>query len=389
MKTFEHFEKTKEKAEYIENDIELTDALKRSIMSSIDVASILESWNVQPVLRNNQWNGYCPDHFIHAGRISHAPKWTMNADTGDTTCFTGSFFSNIVYIAKRLYNLNNIKEAIDKLTNGGGVPYIPPDFILEEKRKERNELDEKKQEEKRITCIKKINRILLNKHINVDCLNYFHKSGITDETLDFLCVSSVEDGYYAGRAIIPFVNENREISGYVAVNYMGKEWMIERNINKWCKLNGESKREEAKEYFTKNYRKTLYCPGFKTRDHLYGYYEVLNGERNLDRLVVVEGERDAMKLLQEGINCVSIHGTILKEEQRILIKKINPEKLFLGFDMDDAGNKATQTAFEKLSGEIEQCYVLNFPENKDPKEFNKNELENILNYAEKNKTQSR
>ena len=44
------------------NDIELTEELKRMVMSSCDVRSILESWGVHPILiHGNQWKGYCPD----------------------------------------------------------------------------------------------------------------------------------------------------------------------------------------------------------------------------------------------------------------------------------------------------------------------------------------
>lgn len=389
MRISNHFEKIKDKIPEHNSDIELTEDLKRCVMSSIDVKGILESWNVSPVLRGSQWNGYCPDHFIHAGRTSHAPKWTMDADTGDCTCFTGNTSSNIVYIAKRLYNLKTIEEAINKLTNGGGIPYIPPEFIMNERRKERTEENEKEREKKLNSCLRRINSILSKRHLSDECIKYFSEDGINLDTLEFLCVSSVENGYYEGRAIIPFVNEKRKVCGYVAVNYMGKEWMVRRNVDNWCKLNGKEKIVEAMDYFDKNYRKTMFCPGFKSRDHLYGYYEVINGDKNLESLVIVEGERDAIKLLQEGIDCVSIHGTTLKDEQKVLIKKINPQKLFLGFDMDKAGNQATIDAYNVLSCEVDKCFVLNFPDGKDPKKFNKKELDYILNIAEANRVQER
>ncbi|MBR4316679.1 MAG: toprim domain-containing protein, partial [Alphaproteobacteria bacterium] len=71
--------------------------------------------------------------------------------------------------------------------------------------------------------------------------------------------------------------------------------------------------------------------------------------------------------MQEGIDCVAIHGTFLKDEQRIMLKKINPKRLFLGLDMDKAGNDAVIKIFNELKNEFENIYVLNFPENKDPK----------------------
>ena len=107
----------------------------------------------------------------------------------------------------------------------------------------------------------------------------------------------------------------------------------------------------------------------------------MNGGRNLDRLVVVEGERDAMKLLQEGIDCVSIHGTSLKPEQRTMLKTMNPRELLLGFDMDAAGCIATDKAVNALFGEIENIDVMNFPDGKDPKKFNREQLLAIIEDA--------
>ena len=115
---------------------------------------------------------------------------------------------------------------------------------------------------------------------------------------------------------------------------MGKEWWVKKQYDKMKKIDPDMTIESIE----KNYRKTLYCPGFSSRNHLYGLYEVLNGDPNISDLVIVEGERDAMKLLQEGVDCVSVHGTSLKDEQKIMIKKLNPSHLYLGFDMDKPGD---------------------------------------------------
>lgn len=378
MKLSNHFEKTK-------NDIELTDDIKRSVMASVNVQSILTAWNVRPVLRNGQWNGYCPDHFLHDGCVSHAPKWSMNAETGDSICFTSHKTSNFVYIAKRLYKCKTIRETIDKLLEGKDLIINDvPMWVVNDN----NRLTEQEEERKRIEKLNKnldyMRKYCSRSRINDDCLAYFANDGITEETLNFLGICSITSGYYDGRAVIPFLDENREMCGYIAVAYYPKEKMIQRDVDKWCKLNGKSKIKEAEEFYTKNYRKTIYCPGFLSRNHLYGYYEVLNGDKNLDELVIVEGERDAIKLLQEGIDCVSIHGTFLKDEQMRMIHQINPKNLYLGFDMDKAGNDAVSTVYDKLFGKVENIYVLNFPEGKDPKKFNGKEIRTLMDYSKNN-----
>jgi 5S rRNA maturation endonuclease (ribonuclease M5) len=384
MNLLKHYEETSKKIQ--QSDIELTDELKRMVMSSCDVRGILESWNVRPMLiHGNQWKGYCPDHVLHDGHAQHLPKWFMSAETGDCMCFTSSKASNFIYIAKRMWRLDTIEETIKALTNGEKLILPPPEFVLNEEVEDIRIGNEQKKEEELKKGIEMVNNLLKRGGLSDKCLEYFANDGITKDTLDFLGVCSMEHGYLEGRAIIPFLNEKHEICGYIAVNYMGKEWWVKKQYDKMKKIDSAVKIESIE----KSYRKTLYCPGFTSRNHLYGLYEVLNGGENMENLVVVEGERDAIKLLQEGIDCVSVHGTSLKDEQKTMIKKINPRRLYLGFDMDKAGNEATEKAYNALIGEVEDLYVLNFPENQDPKKFNYNELNELITYTTNNRVRER
>ena len=357
------------------NDVELTDEVKRAVMSSCNVRSILESWGCNPVLgRNNEWQGFCPDHVIHDGHRQHLPKWFMNGETGDCICFTSSKKSNFIYVARRMWNLPSLSETIRILTNGETISLPPPEFIV---RDEEIEVS-RKNEEERIAELKKgislVKRLLdRGGHLSDKCLEYFANDGITKETLDFFNVCSMESGYLEGRAIIPFIDSKKEFCGYVAVNYMGKEWWVKRQYNRLKKVDSKISYLDVQ----KSYRKTLYCPGFLSRNHLYGLYEALNGYIDKD-LVIVEGERDAMKLLQEGIDCVSIHGTSLKDEQIPMIKSLVPKTLYLGFDMDKPGRTAAEKAFKLLKDEVDRVKILEFPDGKDPKKFNRDELLKIM-----------
>lgn len=372
----DHLRRAQEDA--IKPDIELTDELKRMVMASCDVRGILESWNVRPMLiHGNQWKGYCPDHFLHDGHAQHLPKWFMSAENGDCMCFTSGKASNFVYVAKRMYRLPTIEETIKKLTNGEALVLPKPDFVMDESVEDsREELEEKRKEEL-AKGIAMMQRLLSHGHVSDKCLEYFANDGITKDTVDFLGICSIEHGYLEGRAMIPFINSEHEICGYIAVNYMGEDWWVRRNYDKMHKIDSSVTEESVR----RSYRKTLYCPGFQSRNHLYGQYEVLNGGDNLDELVIVEGERDAIKLLQEGINCVSIHGTSLKPEQKVMLKKMNPNRLFLGFDMDAAGCAATEKAVDALYGEIDNVDVVNFPDGKDPKKFKRDELLHFIEEA--------
>ena len=359
-------------------DVELTDELKRMVMSSCNVRGILESWGVHPVLiHGNQWKGYCPDHCLHDGHPQHQPKWFMNAENGDCICFTSSKASNFIYVAKRLYRLATVEETIQALTRGERLVLPPPEFIIDEKTANERDEMERKQEADRKKGVEMMKRLLAGGHISDECLAYFANDGIDKDTLDFLGVCSIESGWLDGRAMIPFLDSSHEICGYVAVCYRGAEWWCRKQYDRMHRIDPEVTMEAIR----KDYRKTLYCPGFKSRGHLYGQYEVLNGGEGLDRLLVVEGERDAMKMLQEGIDCVSIHGTSLKPEQKNMLKKMNPSSLYLGLDMDRAGCAATLKAYDALFSELENVGVVNFPGGRDPKKFDGAEMSALLDEA--------
>lgn len=357
-------------------DVELTEDLKKMVMASCDIRGILKSWNVRPVLNGNQWNGYCPDHFLHDGHAQHMPKWSMNTISGDCMCFTSSKASNFVYVAKRMYRLPTIEETVKKLTNGEALVLPKPGFI-DDQTVDQTVINDEKRKEDLARSIAMMKKIIMNGHVSDKCLEYFANDGITKDTVNFLGVCSIESGYLEGRAMIPFLDSNHEVCGYVAVNYAGEDWWVKKTYDKMRRIDSKVTEESIR----KGYRKTLYCPGFQSRHHMYGQYEVLEGGENLDRLVVVEGERDAMKLLQEGIACVSIHGTSLKLEQRTMLKKMNPKELLLGFDMDVAGCVATAKAVNALIGEIECIDVMNFPDGEDPKKFCRRELLEIIDNA--------
>ena len=365
-----------------EKDVALTDAMKRMVMASCNVRQVLESWGVQPVLKGNQWNGYCPDHVLHDGHKQHAPKWSMNAETGDCTCFTSAKHSNFIYVAKRLYQFSTIEETIEKLTNGAELVMPPPDFVVVNSN---SDSVEEKRIEQLGKSIQNLKTIMSHRQMTAECLNYFANDGIERKTLDALGICAVTEGHYAGRAIIPFLDEQYEPCGFVAVNYMGKDWQVDRKYRELVKINDSVTRGQVE----KQYKKTIYCNGFLSRHHLYGWYEALNGVRNPNEIVLVEGERDAIKLLQEGIMCVSIHGTSLKEEQRVMLKKMNPLVLYLGFDMDKAGAIANNKAYDCLCKELNEVYSLNFPNAQDgsiqdPKKFNGKEIQLFMQSAKNN-----
>jgi len=86
-------------------------------------------------------------------------------------------------------------------------------------------------------------------------------------------------------------------------------------------------------------------------------------------VVIVEGYFDHLALYRSGIrNVVATCGTALTKGHFQLIKRY-ADKVYLLFDSDSAGRKATLRAMELLLSEQMPCFVIELPEGDDPDSY--------------------
>ncbi|MGD8570257.1 MAG: DNA primase [Gammaproteobacteria bacterium] len=102
---------------------------------------------------------------------------------------------------------------------------------------------------------------------------------------------------------------------------------------------------------------------------LYGLYEARKADRQLNRLLVVEGYMDTVSLAQFGVhNVVATLGTATTNEHLEKMFRIVPEVVFC-FDGDRAGRQAAWRALENslpLMHEGRQIKFIFLPEGEDP-----------------------
>ena len=108
---------------------------------------------------------------------------------------------------------------------------------------------------------------------------------------------------------------------------------------------------------------------FSKRSLLYGLNWAKQSIRKADRLIVVEGYFDAIRLMLAGINeVVAPLGTALTEQQAALIRRYT-KNVFLLYDSDQAGLKATFRSGDKLLETGLSVQVITIPEGDDPDTF--------------------
>jgi len=108
---------------------------------------------------------------------------------------------------------------------------------------------------------------------------------------------------------------------------------------------------------------------FAKRRLLYGLNWAKQAIRKADRLIIVEGYFDVIRLMLAGITeAVAPLGTTLTEDQAALIRKYT-KNVFLLYDSDRAGLKATFRAGDLLLAGGSSVRVITLPSGEDPDTF--------------------
>ncbi|MCL4124055.1 UNVERIFIED_CONTAM: hypothetical protein GTU68_032940 [Idotea baltica] len=120
---------------------------------------------------------------------------------------------------------------------------------------------------------------------------------------------------------------------------------------------------------TPKYLNSPETPVFHKGNELYGLFQARKANRNLNRIVIVEGYMDVIALAEKGINnAVATLGTATTPEHLKQLQRSAPEVVFC-FDGDRAGREAAWRAAENalpLLGGNHQLKFMFLPDGEDP-----------------------
>ncbi len=107
---------------------------------------------------------------------------------------------------------------------------------------------------------------------------------------------------------------------------------------------------------------------FNKSRNLYNL-NLIRKQKNLPHLILVEGYMDVIALFSYGIpECVATLGTALTQDQARLIKRYT-NHVYISYDGDEAGKKATLRALGILDQEGIETRVISIPGGQDPDEY--------------------
>ncbi|MEG2203158.1 MAG: DNA primase [Christensenellaceae bacterium] len=96
---------------------------------------------------------------------------------------------------------------------------------------------------------------------------------------------------------------------------------------------------------------------------------IVRKQKNVNSLLLVEGYMDVIALYLYGLpNCVATLGTALTQDQARLIKRY-VNHVYISYDGDEAGKKATLRAIDILEKENIEVRILSIPNGNDPDEY--------------------
>ncbi|MBE7083860.1 MAG: DNA primase [Clostridiales bacterium] len=183
-------------------------------------------------------------------------------------------------------------------------------------------------------------------------VNHLKEKGYTYEEMTASGAVDVKDGRYydslGGRLIIPIINQFNQVVAF------GGRLLEKADFAKY-----------------KNTRETSV---FLKSNNLYNLNNLkkLKNEKGLSSVIIVEGYMDTISLVSAGINnVVASMGTSLTKDQARIIKRYT-DKVFISYDGDFAGQKASIRGLEILSEEGLEVKVVCLPDGMDPDDVIKN-----------------
>ena len=334
----------------------ISDDKKNEILENSDIVAIIGDY-VDLKKSGNSYKGLCPFH------NEKTPSFTVDDKKQLFHCFGCGEGGDVVSFIMHKEGLSYI-DSMKYLANKAGI-----------------KLDNTKSSKEN----KRLNRLY---DINRDIMMYFYKNLLTDKAGQTYLKnrgfrSNIVNTFMLGFAknswddLISYVKEKDYILddienlGLIKKSQNGKYYDKYRNrlifpiINHYGKVIGFGGR--SIDSTMPKYLNSPESEVFKKRYNLYGL-NIFKKQSNKD-IILVEGYMDVIGLNNQGIDqAVASLGTSLTNDQAKLLKRY-AKNVFICYDEDNAGIKATDRAIEILLDEGIKPNIISLEKGLDPDDF--------------------
>jgi len=207
-------------------------------------------------------------------------------------------------------------------------------------------------------------------------LSYLKKRGITEETINTFRIGYVHETWDFLTEAVRGTGFSRECIDKSGLFGKGKQGPVDRFrsrimfpiMNRAGKVIAFGGRIFESDDPAK-YMNSPETPLYHKSDVFYGYDQTAQNIRKSNSAILVEGYMDLLQLYQGGIkNVLAVSGTAFTERHALQIGKIT-RKVYLAYDGDEAGRKATLRAGYALLQSGVDALIIHVPSNMDPDDW--------------------
>jgi len=335
------------------------------IRNSADIVDVVSQY-VNLKKRGRNFFGLCPFHDERTPSFSVAPEKEMYHCFG---CGAGGSVFNFIMEKENL----SFIEAVQQLGLHTGI-----EVVLSGESNESKQL---------FTQLYELHEIAANAYtetlftdLGIDALAYLLERGLTEKTLKDYRVGFAPDAWEFLTKKVKGKGYSRESVDKSGLFGKGKQGVVDRFrsrimfpiMNRTGKVIAFGGRVFNNDDPAK-YMNSPETPLYHKSDIFYGYHKTAPAVRSAGSAVMVEGYMDFLQLIQGGVeNVLAVSGTAFTGKHAVQIGKIT-QKVFLAYDGDEAGQKATLRAGYALLQNNIAALVVPVPEGLDPDDWVRNE----------------
>ena len=329
----------------------------------IDLAEVL-SKHIDLKRSGGAYKALCPFH------DEKTPSFIINKGDSHYHCFgCGAHGDAIAFLMS--YMKMSFSEAVESLAERFGIQLEKKEIEGEKRGPDKTRLKEILSQAKRFYHF-----YLLHSHEGRAALEYLFKRGID---LEFIQMFEIGFAPKKSGLLTSFLKEHSfqqpliELCGLTQIDkgINPREFFSNRVMfpikDPLGHVVGFSARKIYEETFGPKYINTPETPLFKKSHLLYGLSECRKRIAKERKVILVEGQIDTLRLIQEGFDLtVAGQGTAFTVEHAAELIKLGVQEVYIAFDGDEAGRQAAIKVGDFFQKEGIEVKVVSFDEKQDP-----------------------
>ncbi|WP_072540664.1 DNA primase [Lactiplantibacillus plantarum] len=339
------------------------------VRSAVNIADFIGQY-VQLKKAGKNLFGLCPFH------EERTPSFSVNEQKQIFHCFSCGRGGNVFSFIMDLENLS-FPEAVVKVANFGHID-LPASYTAQSQPAAPKDQQQADLLKLYSDSAKMYQHILVNTELGEPALKYLHERGLDDETIKTFGI-----GYApANQLLLDFFKEHQtdyqllRQSGLFIENQAGdlRDRFVDRVLFPIKDASGRviafSGRILKKSPNEPKYLNSPETKLFNKRSVLFNFDLARGPIRQQKSVVLFEGFMDVIAAYRSGIqNGVASMGTSLTDEQIYMLERVT-DTLYVCYDSDMPGQKATDRALKLLGGNSRlNLGVIQMPDGMDPDEY--------------------